>query len=44
MMVRRVGINYDIVGEHGSWILLIPGGRQDVAQWVPGQRTESVER
>jgi pimeloyl-ACP methyl ester carboxylesterase len=35
MMVRGVGINYDIVGEHGSWVLLIPGGRQDMELFRP---------
>jgi pimeloyl-ACP methyl ester carboxylesterase len=30
MNVRGVGINYDIVGDHGPWILLIQGGRQDM--------------
>ncbi len=33
--VRGVGINYDVVGDHGSWILLIQGGRQDMELFRP---------
>jgi len=28
--VRGVGLNYDVVGDHGPWVLLIQGGRQDM--------------
>jgi pimeloyl-ACP methyl ester carboxylesterase len=33
--VRGVGINYDIVGERGPWLLLIQGGRQDMELFRP---------
>lgn len=33
--MRGVGINYDIVGDHGPWILLIQGGRQDMELFRP---------
>lgn len=33
--MRGVGINYDVVGDHGSWILLIQGGRQDMELFLP---------
>jgi pimeloyl-ACP methyl ester carboxylesterase len=35
MIVRGVGINYDIVGDHGPWLLLIQGGRQDMELFRP---------
>jgi pimeloyl-ACP methyl ester carboxylesterase len=34
-IVRGVGINYDIVGERGPWVLLIQGGRQDMELFRP---------
>jgi pimeloyl-ACP methyl ester carboxylesterase len=34
-IVRGVGINYDIVGDRGPWILLIQGGRQDMELFRP---------
>jgi pimeloyl-ACP methyl ester carboxylesterase len=33
--VHGVGINYDIVGAHGPWVLLIQGGRQDMELFRP---------
>jgi pimeloyl-ACP methyl ester carboxylesterase len=33
--VRGVGINYDVVGDHGPWVLLIQGGRQDMELFRP---------
>lgn len=35
MIVRGVGINYDVVGERGPWVLLIQGGRQDKELFRP---------
>jgi pimeloyl-ACP methyl ester carboxylesterase len=34
-IVRGVGINYDVVGERGPWVLLIQGGRQDMELFRP---------
>jgi pimeloyl-ACP methyl ester carboxylesterase len=33
--VRGVGINYQVVGEHGPWVLLTQGGRQDMELFLP---------
>jgi pimeloyl-ACP methyl ester carboxylesterase len=33
--VRGVGLNYDVVGDHGPWLLLIQGGRQDMELFRP---------
>jgi pimeloyl-ACP methyl ester carboxylesterase len=33
--VGGVGINYDVVGDHGPWVLLIQGGRQDMELFRP---------
>jgi len=33
--VRGVGLNYDVVGERGPWVLLIQGGRQDMELFRP---------
>ena len=33
--MRGVGINYDVVGDHGPWVLLIQGGRQDMELFRP---------
>jgi pimeloyl-ACP methyl ester carboxylesterase len=33
--VRGVGINYEVVGEHGPWLLLIQGGRQGMELFHP---------
>ena len=33
--MRGVGINYNIVGDHGPWIPLIQGGRQDMELFRP---------
>jgi pimeloyl-ACP methyl ester carboxylesterase len=33
--VRGVGINYDVVGARGPWVLLIQGGRQDMELFRP---------
>jgi pimeloyl-ACP methyl ester carboxylesterase len=33
--VKGVGLNYDIVGDHGPWLLLIQGGRQDMELFRP---------
>ncbi|MGH2468932.1 MAG: alpha/beta fold hydrolase [Chloroflexota bacterium] len=35
MITRGVGINYDVVGESGPWVLLIQGGRQDKELFRP---------
>jgi pimeloyl-ACP methyl ester carboxylesterase len=34
-IVRGVGINYDVLGQHGPWLLLIQGGRHDVELFRP---------
>ena len=34
-MVRGVGLNYDVIGASGPWILLIQGGRQDMELFRP---------
>src|SRR6185436_9532866 len=34
-VVRGVGLNYDVVGDRGPWILLIQGGRQDMQLFQP---------
>ena len=34
-VVRGVGLNYDVVGDHGPWLLLIQGGRQDMELFRP---------
>ncbi|MBV8087357.1 MAG: alpha/beta hydrolase [Chloroflexi bacterium] len=34
-VVRAVGLNYDIVGDRGPWIMLIQGGRQDMELFRP---------
>jgi pimeloyl-ACP methyl ester carboxylesterase len=34
-IVRGVGINYDVVGGSGPWVLLIQGGRQDMELFRP---------
>ncbi len=31
--VRGVNINYRVVGDHGPWVALSPGGRSDL-EWV----------
>jgi pimeloyl-ACP methyl ester carboxylesterase len=33
--VRGVGINYDVLGETGPWVLLTQGGRQDLELFLP---------
>jgi len=33
--IRGVGINYDVIGAAGPWILLIQGGRQDMELFRP---------
>ncbi len=33
--VRGVGINYDVVGSRGPWLMLIQGGRQDMELFRP---------
>jgi pimeloyl-ACP methyl ester carboxylesterase len=33
--VRGVAINYEIVGTHGPWLALMPGGRRGYAEFVP---------
>jgi pimeloyl-ACP methyl ester carboxylesterase len=33
--VRAVGINYDVIGERGPWLLLTQGGRQDLELFLP---------
>lgn len=33
--VRGVGINYEVLGAHGPWILLTQGGRQDLELFRP---------
>jgi pimeloyl-ACP methyl ester carboxylesterase len=34
-IVRGVGINYDVLGRQGPWLLLIQGGRQDLELFRP---------
>ena len=34
-IVNAVGINYDVVGASGPWVLLIQGGRQDMELFRP---------
>ena len=29
--VRGVNINYKILGDHGPWVALSPGGRRDIS-------------
>ena len=29
--VRGVNINYKIIGDHGPWVALSPGGRRDIS-------------
>jgi hypothetical protein len=29
--VRGVHMNYEVLGNHGSWVALSPGGRRDVS-------------
>src|SRR5438552_3899487 len=31
----NVGLNYDVVGDRGPWLLLIQGGRQDMELFRP---------
>jgi pimeloyl-ACP methyl ester carboxylesterase len=33
--VRGVGINYDVIGDSGEWLLLTQGGRQDMELFRP---------
>ena len=33
--VRGVSINYEIVGDHGPWLVVIPGGRRAYNEFVP---------
>jgi len=44
--VRGVNINYKILGDHGSWIALSPGGRRDISgiQLLAGKVAEKGHR
>lgn len=32
--VRGVNINYEVVGDHGPWVVIIPGGRRGYGEFV----------
>ena len=33
--IRGVYINYQVLGEHGPWVALSPGGRRDLSGVMP---------
>ncbi len=33
--IRGVHINYQVLGEHGPWVALSPGGRRDLSGVMP---------
>ncbi len=44
--VRGVNINYKIIGDHGSWVALSPGGRRDISgiELLAGKVAETGHR